>query len=153
MIEKIKVDLEQLVNDDDMYIYDVTYKKDNHVFMLIVTIDSNNKEVDLDMCVDATRKINEYLDENNPIEDEYVLEVSSKGIEDSIDTFEELETAVGHYVYLKTYSKIDNRKEFVGDLVEVNENYIIVSCTEKSIEKKYEIELSKIANIRYSVKI
>ncbi len=119
---------------------------------LVVTIDSNTIEIDLDICVSITKIINEYLDETDPIKDEYVLEVSSKGIENDIETEQEIEEAVGSYVYIKTYSKVEDKKEFVGTLISFEGNDVTIECNEKSINKKYIIDISLIANMRYSVK-
>ncbi len=151
MLEKIKTDLEQLISSHPVYIYDVVYEKEGDNNFLRVLIDSTEIEIDLDICVDVTRVVNEYLDEKDPISDEYTLEVSSKGVEDDITTVEQIEEAVGSFIFIKTYSKVENRKEFLGHLLELTEDSIIIECNEKSVMKKYEIELSLIAHMRYSV--
>ncbi len=151
MVEKIKSDLDKLIENQPVYIHEVLYEKEGDNYFLRVIIDSLEVEIDLDLCVDITRIINDYLDANDPISDEYTLEVSSKGIESDITTVEEIESAVGSFVYVKTYSKVENRKEFAGTLLELTEDSIILECNEKSVMKKYEIKLSLIAHMRYSV--
>ncbi|MFV0425342.1 MAG: ribosome maturation factor RimP [Bacilli bacterium] len=151
MIEKIKSDLEHLVYDHPIFIHNVVYEKEGENNFLRVVINSTDIEIDLDICVDITRIVNEYLDSNDPISEEYTLEVSSKGIEDDITTVEEIENAVGSFVFVKTYSKVENRKEFFGNLLELNDDSIIIECNEKSVLKKYRIKLSLIAHMRYSV--
>lgn len=151
MVEQIKKDLENLVNNDDIYIYDVNFNKEGTNNFLVVTIDSNTIDIDLDICVDVTKNINEYLDSTDPIKEEYILEVSSKGIENDIETVEEIEEAVGNCVYIKTYSKVEEKKEFIGKLLSFEGDDLVIECNEKSIMKKYSIVLSNVARIRYSV--
>lgn len=151
MIENIRKDLELLIKDQPVFIHDVVYEKEGGNNFLRVIIDANDVEIDLDICVDVTRIVNEYLDDKDPIKDEYTLEVSSRGIEDDINTVEEIEAAVGKFVYVKTYSKVEDRKEFFGTLLELTDECIVIECNEKSVMKKYKIELSLIAYMRYSV--
>ncbi len=127
MIEKIKKNLEDIVNNDDVYIDNVEYVKEDNSNILRVTIDSNTKEVDLNLCVDVTRLINEYLDENDVIADEYMLEVSSKGI-DEVDVNEELDIndMIDQCIFVKTYAKINNVKEFSGELKSIEEDGITI---------------------------
>lgn len=152
MVNKIRTDIEKLISSHPIYIHDVVYESEGDNNFLRVIIGSDEIEIDLDVCVTITRIINEYLDEEDPIVEDYTLEVSSRGVEDDINTVEELEAAVGNFVFVKTYSKVENRKEFLGTLLELTEDSIIIECNEKSVIKKYTIELSLIAHIRYSVK-
>ncbi len=151
MLEKIKNDLEKLVSNHPIFIHDVVYEKEGENHFLRVIIDSTQIEIDLDVCVEITRIVNEYLDTEDPISDEYTLEVSSRGVEGDITTVEEIEEAVGSFIFVKTYSKVKDKKEFLGNLIELTEDSIIIECNEKSVMKKYEIELSLIAHMRYSV--
>lgn len=151
MIDKVKQDIEKLVNNDDVHIYNVEYVRELHNNILRVTIDSNTKEVDLDLCVEVTNIVNTFLDETDPISDEYMLEVSSRGAEEAIETDEALANAVGKVVYIEVKESVDKFDNFNGTLLEVNEHSVLIQCNIKSVMKKFEIQLNNINYIRHSV--
>ena len=45
----------------------------------------------MDTCVAVSELISDKLDETDPIKDEYILEVSSPGIEKPLKTFEQVQ--------------------------------------------------------------
>ncbi len=151
MIEQIKKSIEQLVNNNDVYIYNVEYVKESNNNILRVTIDSNTKEIDLDVCVEVTNTINQYLDEADPISEEYFLEVSSRGAEEEIATIEELNGAIGKVIYIDVKEPVSKFSSFNGTLLEVSEHSILIECNIKSVIKKFEIQLDNIYFARYSV--
>ncbi|MFV0499494.1 MAG: ribosome maturation factor RimP [Bacilli bacterium] len=151
MIETIKNNLEQLITEFPIYIYKVVFEEENNSKFLKVILDSYDVEIDLDLCVKITKIVNDYLDEHEPIKDEYTLEVSSRGIESDITTIEEIAAAVGNHIFVKTYSKVCDKKEFIGKLINLLEDEIIIECNNKGIIKQYQIKLSLIAHMRYSV--
>ncbi len=153
MVNQIKKSIEQLVNNDEVYIYNVEYVKESNNNILRVTIDSNSKEVDLDMCVAVTNIINDYLDEADPISEEYFLEVSSRGAEEEISTIEELASALNQVIYVDVKEQVDNFTSFNGKLLEVNDHSILIECNIKSVIKKFEIQLDNIYFARYSVEL
>lgn len=53
----------------------------------------------------------------DPFPDQYMLEVSSPGLERPLKTAESLKAAVGSYINVSLYRAIDKVKVFQGDLV------------------------------------
>ena len=103
------------------------------------------------MCI-IKWKLAEELDKEDFISDKYYLEVSSPGIERDLRDLEEVTNSVGKHVYIKTYEKIDNQKEFYGDILAVEGEEITVEYKDKARVKKSTINYSKIAKIRLAVK-
>jgi len=58
--------------------------------------------VDLDLCTQVSELLSSLLDELDPIEGSYVLEVSSPGLERPLKTVRDFERALGATVKLKT---------------------------------------------------
>jgi len=77
LTETIKQMLEQPLQKMHLVVDDVRYEKEGSNFFLRVIIDREGV-VDLDTCVEATRIINEILDREDPIQDAYILDVSTK---------------------------------------------------------------------------
>lgn len=102
-------------------IWDVEFVKEGASWYLRITIDSENG-IDMDDCEKVHRAVDPILDEADPIEDFYYLEVSSPGVERNIRTKEHYEWCVGEIVCLKLFAAINKRKEIIGELVSVSED-------------------------------
>lgn len=104
-------------------IYDIEFVKEGSAFYLRIFIDKEDG-IDLDDCEKVTDLINDPLDAVDPIKEPYYLEVSSPGIERRLKTLGHFEKAVGEKVFIKTYSPIDGKKEFIGILTKVDNQQI-----------------------------
>lgn len=96
-------------------IWDVRFLKEGSQWYLRIFIDKDGG-VSIDDCVDFTHAINKPLDEADPIEQAYCLEVSSPGIERELVRDEHFEKSLGKKVMLKTIRPVDGEREFKGVL-------------------------------------
>ena len=107
-------------------IWDVTYSKIGADYHLEITIDSDDG-INIEDCERVHRAIDPILDECDPIEDFYYLEVSSPGIERELRTDEHIALSVGVKVEAKLFSQKDGRKSIVGTLTEFKDGKITVT--------------------------
>ncbi|MGI5873043.1 MAG: ribosome maturation factor RimP [Bacillota bacterium] len=138
--------LEPLLEPTPYEIYDVEYKKEGSEWFLRVYIDKDGV-IDLDDCEAVTNLINEPLDELDPIRDPYFLEVSSPGVERHLGSVRHFRAVIGEKIRVKTYTKIENSKEWVGTLTEVSEEEITIDVQGKPMVFPYD----KIAKANLSV--
>ena len=80
MLEKIRASIEEPLKNEKIDVVDVYFEEEEGVKNLVIVIDKK-PYVDIDTCVLATHIINPILDEDL-IEDSYVLDVCSKGVEE-----------------------------------------------------------------------
>ncbi|HIP24525.1 MAG TPA: ribosome maturation factor RimP, partial [Rhodobacteraceae bacterium] len=73
------------------------------------------------------------LDVEDPIEDEYALEVSSPGIDRPLTRLKDFETFNGYQVKLMTHDLIEGRKRFSGALRGVENGEILIEIAEGTI--------------------
>jgi ribosome maturation factor RimP len=106
----------------------------------------------IDQSADLNRALCIRLDEVDFIDEEYYVEVSSVGLEQPIETPKDIEDAVGQYIYVHLYEKMDKKKEFYGDLIEMNDQEIVLNCNVKGQEQIIRIERKKISKMRHAVK-
>mgnify|MGYP000506254385 FL=1 len=83
-----------MIEQNDCYLDDIEYVKDNNEMYLRIYIEKNEGYLDMDTCVAVSELISDKLDETDPIKDEYILEVSSPGIEKPLKTFEQVQKSV-----------------------------------------------------------
>ena len=97
-------------------IWDLEYVKEGADYYLRVTIDSP-AGITIDDCEAVHRAIDPVLDEADPIEGSYHLEVSSPGIERELRTEEQFAACAGEKVELRLFAPLDGAKVWVGKLL------------------------------------
>lgn len=118
------------------FIWDVDYVKEGTEWFLRIDIDSE-KGVDIEDCERYSRAIDPILDEENPIEDAYTLQISSPGIEREIKTDFHLEHCMGETVRVRLYAPLNGFKEYIGELVSFNSESVTLNVeNEVNIPRK-----------------
>lgn len=112
---------EPIADELGCWIWDVEFVKEGTRKILRITIDSE-EGVDIEDCEKLHRAIDPILDEADPIEEQYYLEVSSPGIERELRTLEHIEACEGWNVEIKLYTPINGSKSFRGVLLPLGEN-------------------------------
>jgi len=126
---------------------DVEYIKEVGNMYLRVYLDKENG-IAIDDCELVSRKLGDWLDDKDFIEDSYILEVSSPGLGRALRKDKDLERSIGLEVDLKLYRAIDKCKEFCGILTAYDTNTITLKADE-DIEVKF--ERSNIAIIKLAL--
>ena len=98
-------------------VVDAEYKKEAGKQYLRIFIDKPGG-VGIDDCEAFSRDFEKKLDEADPIETEYTLEVSSPGLERKLKTKREFDYFKGRSVDVKLFSEKDGLKEFCGKLLD-----------------------------------
>ena len=96
-------------------IWDVTFKKEGSDWYLRIFIDKEGG-VSIDDCVDLTHAVSKPLDEADPISQNYMLEISSPGVERELKRDSHFEKYIGADVMVRTIRPIDGVRDFNGVL-------------------------------------
>jgi len=96
-------------------LWDVEYVREGGTWFLRVYIDKEGG-VSINDCEAVSRPLSDKLDEVDPIEGSYVLEVSSAGADRPLKRPEHFAAYLGQQVEVKLYRARDGKKEFVGAL-------------------------------------
>ncbi len=96
-------------------LWDVEYVKEAGVWYLRVLLDKPGG-VDILDCEAVSRKLSALLDEADPIEGSYTLEVGSAGAERALKRPSDYQQFLGSPVAVKLYRNLDGQKEFAGTL-------------------------------------
>ena len=119
--EKVSLIAEPLAEELGFFLWDVEYVKEGGRRVLRITIDSEDG-ITIDDCEKMHRALDPLLDEADPIEEAYYLEVSSPGIERELKNDMHIEACEGWDVELKLYAPIDGVKSFKGKLLRLGDN-------------------------------
>lgn len=144
----------QAVIDEGMELLEVELVKEFGALILRFTIDKDGG-IDIDDTTLISEKVGLILDEIDPIDKEYYLEVSSVGLERELRNIDEIKASVGKYVNVKTYEKQTvgkiSQKEFEGTLLSCENNEITMEFKVKQFKKEITIPYEKIAKIRLAI--
>ncbi len=77
VLDKLKIDLQKRLDSEEIIVDDVTFEEKGKYHFLTVTLDKIGG-IDLETIVDATKIVNEVVDEANITDDSYILDVVSK---------------------------------------------------------------------------
>lgn len=114
-------------------LWDVEYVKEGSKKILRITIDSE-EGIDINTCEKFHRTIDPMLDEADPIDESYYLEVTSPGIEREIKTDAHIEMCLGETVEVKLYAPKNNSKAYTGKLLGLNEGRVVIEFNGENIE-------------------
>ena len=129
---------------------DVEYQKEYGDWVLTFYIDKP-EGVTIDECEAVSRAIEPILDEKDPIDQEYVLSVSSLGLDRPLKKPRDFERAMGKELEIKLYAPLSGKKQWIGTLTAFDENSFTVETESKEtlVIKKKDCALVR-PNIRFS---
>lgn len=130
---------------------EVEFVKEGRDHFLRVYVDTPENNIDILQCAQMSERLSLVLDENDPIEQNYYLEVSSPGAERPIKKETDFEKAVGKFIYVKTYEPIKDMKEFLGTLTAYNDEGLQMEVRVKTRKLNVLIEKEKVAKARYAI--
>ncbi|MCT4663090.1 MAG: ribosome maturation factor RimP [Tissierellales bacterium] len=149
-LEKMILQTSQDIADNQgIKVCEVEYAKEGGYNYLRIYIDKEDG-VSLDDCQGLSRELSKKLDEVDPIEENYFLEVSSLGLDRPLKTIEDVANAIGTMVDVSFYKKINGAKKYTGEILDVEEKLIKLKITE---EDTLEFDFDEASKIKLSVEL
>lgn len=121
-------------------LYDVEYKKEGSDWRLTYFIDKEGG-VSLNDCEAFSQKVSDILDVDDPIEQNYILTVSSPGIERKLSRPKHFAAVVGKEIEIKLFAAINGEKKLTGILESFENDVATVNLGGASVS----VELKDIA--------
>lgn len=113
--EKVYGLIKETVEAQGVNLWDVRFLKEGASWYLRVFIDKP-EGISIDDCTNVSHAIDPIIDDADPIDVSYYLEVCSAGIERELTRQSHFEASVGKTVKIKLYKALDGVKEFTGVL-------------------------------------
>lgn len=109
---------------------DLEFVKESERWILRVFIDSPDG-IGLDDCEKVSRALSQALDEGDPIPHNYILEVSSPGLDRPLKKEKDFERFKGNLISIKTYAPFEGRKKFEGQLQGLSDDNILITINDE----------------------
>ena len=122
--------------------------KGEHLLSIVV---DRVEPIDMEAIVEVSRVLNAYLDELNPFENSYTLDISSLGAEKPLNK-DKLGDYVNRYIHVHLVNPIAGENIYEGTLVSQDEEKITLQYRVKTRTKVVDIQKSNISKIRLAIK-
>lgn len=142
-----------VLEEMEVRLYDLVYRANGREHTLEVSIMKKDGSMDLDTCAAVSEKLSEVLDKEDPIAEEYTLEVCSPGAEREIKDLDELDGMKGEYVYVRLKHPFKKMLEFTGEILSVEDGLITLEYRDKAARRKAEFTKEDIDYTRLAVRI
>jgi len=142
-LEKIKSVLAEYLTKNNYKLFDVTYHKSEATLSVIL-----DEKLDMDQLEQISNMLSEFMDNyEQEIDDNYILDVSTVGLERPIRSEQELVEAIDQYIYVKT-----KEQELYGYLKKFENGILSIAYKDKTRDRMMNVEYIKIKKVRYAVK-
>lgn len=105
---------------------------------LQIMADKPGGGIEVDDCAAISNAVSAILDVEDPILDEYTLEVSSPGIDRPLTRLKDFDDYEGYEAKIETSELIDGRRRFKGVLAGVEGDEVLINVEEGTIGLKFE---------------
>lgn len=129
-------------------LWDVRFVKEGASWYLRVYIDKP-EGITIEDCEKMSRAIDGPIDELDPVEQSYFLEVSSPGIERELRNPEHFEQMAGREVCVTFFRPIDGQKEVVATLVGLRDKHIVLTDLDGT---EFEIPMKEASSVKLEAK-
>ncbi len=151
--ELVAQELSDFLTENGYELFFVEFVKEAKDWYLRVYIDKagapKDDHVSTDDCEKVSRFLSERLDALDPIEQNYILEVSSPGMDRPLRNEKDYETYRGELVEINLYQAVNGSKQLTGLLQGLSDGVVTLRTDEKGTT--VEIPLDQIAKTKLAV--
>lgn len=106
-------------------IWDVRFEKEGACWYLRIFIDHENG-ITIEDCEKMTEPVNHMLDTQDPISQNYILEVGSAGLERELNRTWHFEQGIGMVIRVRAIRPINGEREWIGTLISYTETDVVL---------------------------
>lgn len=120
-----------LMQEHGFELVDVEYVKQGDTWYLRAYIDKEGG-ISLDDCELISRKVSDWLDKEDFIQDSYILEVSSPGLGRPLKKDKDFARSIGKDVEIRLYKALNKSKEYTGILKAYDKESVLLQMEDGS---------------------
>ncbi len=136
---KVKPLVEKAVADEGCTLWDIDYLREGADYVLRITLDTGREgAVNIEDCERVHRALDPLLDEADPIENAYYLQVSSPGVERDITLPWHIEALTGERVEARLFAPLNGSRVIVGVLGGLEDGRVLIKSDGGDVAVPYE---------------
>ncbi len=144
--DKVRGLIDDYLEENGIELVEITYKREQNGMALRLLVDTP-EGITINECEKLNNYLNAALDNADIINEHYLLEVSSPGLDRPILTDKDFERSIGKVLDITTYQAIDGRKTHEGKLIGIDKDNIVIESNGISTV----IPRSSIARARFKI--
>lgn len=133
LIEKTKAFVTPILEDNQMDLVDFKMNRQGRRYMIELFVDTFNGGITIGECARINRLINDRMSEEDLIEEDYVLAVSSPGLDAPLRTQRDFLRARNKEVQFLLAEQIEEKQEHIGVIEDADEERVQVKSNEGTI--------------------
>ena len=143
---RVEAFLLPLMEENNFELVDVEYVKEAGTWYLRAYIDKEGG-IAVDDCEVISRRLSDWLDKEDFIDDSYILEVSAPGLGRPLKKEKDYKRSIGREVEVRLYKAIDRQNEFTGTLSAYDDKTVTLAMEDGSeaVFEKADIALIRLA--------
>ena len=145
MIDKLQEIIIPALAENKMELVDLLLTAEHGQKHVRIFIDKEEGGIKLDDCAQMSHVLGALLDEKMPELGDYVIEVSSPGIDRVLKTEKDFKKFIDQRVQITVFAPINGQRNFIGTLLKYENGAVEIDDISG---KKVVIELSKMARAR-----
>ena len=145
--QKVTELVKNTIEEMGFELVDAEYVKEGKNQVLRLYVDKEGG-INIDECETVSRATEGLIDEANIIDNSYIFEVSSPGIDRPFKTDRDYEKAIGQQVEITLFAPVDGTKRIDGVLKEKDGDTVTI---ETGKNKKIKLDRKQISQIRKAV--
>jgi ribosome maturation factor RimP len=147
MLDKIREIIGPILAEEQVELVEIIFRREAGSQVLRLLVDKE-EGIQLSECAKLNERISQVLDEANIIQESYILEVNSPGIDRPFQAKGDYKRAIGRLVRVTLSERILDKKEYIARLQEISETGIKIDVKKKGI---IDIPFEKIVRAREEI--
>lgn len=123
-----------IVTELGYLVWDIRFEKEGASWYLRIFIDSETKTISINDCEKVTGPISDMLDEEDPIAQSYILEISSAGLERDLIRESHFDACLDSVVRARLIRPMEGLKEVVGTLTAWDKEKVTIRTESEEME-------------------
>jgi ribosome maturation factor RimP len=123
IVDRVRAIAGPVLSNEGIELVEIEYRREARGWVLRLFIDKEGG-VTVDDCSRISQEVGRYLDVEDFILVAYTLEISSPGLTRPLKNEKDFVKYRNHWIRVKTFNPVQNRRQFKGKLIGVSENRI-----------------------------
>lgn len=131
--QELKEIIRPLLDEEDVELVELSFIRRRNNSLLRLLVDKRKGGISLEDCARLNQRLGELLDTRNAIQDRYVLEVSSPGLDRPLKTKNDFLRCLGQKVKFFLNEAINGKIEIDGVINKVEDEAVIIDTREGAL--------------------
>lgn len=140
LLNQIQQLISPVLKKEDVELFEIIFRPDSRgKLYLRLLVDKPSGGISLGECARLNEEISQILDTNDLIQSQYILEISSPGLDRPLSNYKDFKRCKGRDVKIILSKPIDDSTELTGNIEEVKEDSVLVQTKQGTINVPFGI--------------